>query len=138
MGISQLSSFETQRLLRDDTQTATYIVHGMRASEYEYYVALALERYQMDYWFQMNFLSGRRLRGGFIIDFLVETVPLPTPMWVHGEYWHGGKQRAIDFYQQATLRWLMQGKIMPAVVLWGKDLQTEDMARTTVKRELRL
>lgn len=107
-----------------------------RASEYEYYVALALEKLDLEFRFQVKFQGGRGVKGGFILDFLIFTVPLPTPMWVMGEYWHRGKQRAIDLYQQVKLDSLFRGQMNIAVILFGEDLQTEDQAYRTVKRGL--
>ena len=127
-----------QRILPLSTKPTAYEVHGIRATEIEYFVAMALEKIGIEYRFQHSFLGGKGARGGIVIDFLVLTKPLATPVWVHGEHWHKGKQRTIDAFQQATVMWLMEGKINPAVVLWGEDLQTEDQAYYTVKRELHL
>ena len=109
-----------------------------RASEYEYYVALALNKLRIEFRFQVKFQGGRGIRGGFILDFLVFTVPLATPLWVMGEYWHRGKQRTIDLYQQIKLDSLFRGRLNPAVILFGEDLQTEEQAYRKVKRELHL
>lgn len=113
-----------------------YRVQGRRASNYEYYVALALERLDLEYAFQVNMMGGRKLKGGFVVDFFVMTVPKPTPVWVHGEYWHKGKQRQIDALQQAMLRHVLKGRINIPVILFGEDLQTEEKAYVKVKREL--
>ena len=127
-----------QRIMPFQPEPIKYEVQGMRATDIEYFVALALEKMGVRYKFQQDFLGGRQVKGGFVLDFLVLTVPLPTPVWVHGEYWHKGKQRAIDAFQEATIFWLLEGRILPAVVLFGQDLQTEEMAYRTVKREIRI
>ena len=125
------------RFLPPDNTGIRYEVHGKRASLYEWRVAQVLDQLEIDYIFQVDYLGGRSLRGGLVLDFVVFTAPLPTPVWVHGEYWHGGKQRTIDIYQQVTLDFMLRGQLNPAVVLWGKDLQTDEQARATVKREMR-
>ncbi len=60
------------------------------SSKEEYWVALALERLGIAFIYQYSISGGRSVRGGQVIDFLAYTVPLPTPIFVQGEYWHGG------------------------------------------------
>ena len=57
-------------------------------------VAMALDLLELDYEYQYDF-GVRGVAGSQIIDFLVETLPRPTPLFVHGEYWHTGAY-AID------------------------------------------
>lgn len=125
-----------RRIIPFSSKPETYTVLDQKASEYEYYVALALEHLDLEYYFQINILGGRKTRGGFVVDFLILTVPLPTPMWVHGEYWHRGKQKTEDAYQLAMLNSLMRGRMNPAIVLFGEDLQTPEQALLTVKKAL--
>jgi len=61
----------------------------------EYYVALALEKLELPYIYQFEIFGGH-LRGGVILDFLVLTHPLSTPIFVNGLYWHKGKRAAVD------------------------------------------
>ena len=127
-----------QRIMPLSPDPTVYEVQGKRATEPEYFVALALEKLNIDYSFQKSFLGGKQLKGGFVIDFMVWTVPLGTPIWVHGEFWHKGAVRAKDTLQQAILDSLFRGKYMPAVILYGNDLQTEDQAYVTVKKALKI
>jgi hypothetical protein len=115
-----------------------YTVQGQRASSYEYFVALAFDELELAYIFQYDVLGGRRRLGGFIIDFLVLTRPLSTPVWVNGEYYHRGKQTLKDKYQQALLSSLMRGRINPPVIFWGDDVKTKEDALASVRREMRL
>lgn len=114
---------------------ARYLVRGKKASSYEYNVAVALDKYGLGYLFQVSYWGGRRLRGGIILDFLVFTVPMPTPLWVNGDYFHkGGKQATIDYLQHILLDLATQGRWRPAVVLWGKDTETIEAADASVKK----
>ncbi len=113
-------------------------VHGTHASSNEYYTAQALDRVELPYVFQVSYLGGRRLSGGMVLDFLVLTDPLPTPLWVNGDYWHKGPQVVIDFYQRALLDMLLGGQMAQAVVLWGGDTDTPEHALASVKREFRI
>lgn len=108
--------------------------YARRATQYEYNVAQAFDHFGLPYLFQLSFLGGRQIKGGIVLDFLVETRPLPTPCWVHGEYWHAGYQRTIDLMKQVTLFLLLAGEAAPAVVLWGDMVKTEDDAKLAVKK----
>lgn len=114
-----------------------YQVQNKHASLYEWRVAKALDRLKLEYIFQQPIMGGRTLRGGFIIDFLVLTAPLPTPMWVHGEYWHVGKQQSVDDLQQAILRSAFAMTYGEPVILWGEKLQTDEDAYRAVREALR-
>lgn len=115
-----------------------YFIQEKRATSYEYNVALALEKVGLTFVFQLSSMGGRNFRGGIVLDFLVETRPLPTPLWVHGEYWHMGKRRTIDLMQQATLFMFMAGEWAMGRVLWGEDVATPEAALLAVKKEFLL
>lgn len=135
---SRLPDVNVPRIVFDmpDVNTGTkYFVEGKKATSYEYFVSKAFDKIGLEYIFQMSYFGGRSLRGGIVLDFLVFTKPLPTPTWVHGEYWHMGKQRTIDLMQQATMFLFMAGEAAMGKVLWGEDVKTEDLALNTVKRE---
>lgn len=111
-----------------------YVIQGHKASTNEYNLALAFDRVKLEYKFQEAFFGGRRLRGGVVVDFIVYTKPLPTPVWVHGEYWHGNERKLIDDYQFALIFYLMRGELAKPEVVWGRDCDTEEKALATVRR----
>lgn len=111
-----------------------YRVQGSRASSYEYFFALALEKYGLGYMFQVDYFGGRRLRGGIVLDFLVFTVPFPTPVYINGEYWHGTERRDIDFIQQLMIR--SMGGFNEGKEYWGQDVGTQELAEQTVRKDL--
>jgi hypothetical protein len=115
-----------------------FSVEGKKASSNEYYVAMALEKLQLEYTFQVSYYGGRRLRGGLVLDFLVYTVPIPTPLWVHGNYWHGGKRAVIDKLQAATIFMQMRGDVSQPVIIWGDESNSIEEALQAVRRELNL
>jgi len=112
------------------------VVHGEKATSYEYNFAWALDTMKLPYLFQVDFLGGRKLRGGLVLDFLVLTVPLPTPVWCNGNYWHSGQAHAEDKLKQAALDRETGGQFRPAITLWGEDLITKEAALRAVRREL--
>lgn len=58
-------------------------------------LARALDKYKIEYKFQVDILGGHRVRGGFVLDFLVFT-PRPVPISVEGSYWHKGSRIQQD------------------------------------------
>jgi hypothetical protein len=117
-------------------QPARYEVLGKRATSYEYNVAMAMNYYKIGYIFQVQYFGGRRLRGGFVVDFMAFTVPFPTPVWVNGNYWHSGPRALEDFFQQALVGEALAGEIQRPVIFWGEDSYTFDAAKLAVRREL--
>lgn len=115
-----------------------YIVQGSNASELEFHVAIALDKLEIAYIYQYAFLGGRVQRGGFIADFLALTHPLATPIWVHGRYWHRGKQRTEDDLQQQVMQFYHRGEMAEPVVFWEEEVSTPEDALNAVRRELRV
>ena len=76
----------------------------------------------------MGFAGGRNFKGGFVIDFVINTAPQPTPVWVHGDYWHDGEQATKDWYDQQRLNKLYPGVFAKALVFWGGDVRNEETA----------
>lgn len=113
-----------------------YKVRGKSASSYEYNVSRALDTLGLDYWFQFSYLGGHALPGGIVIDFLVFTKPLYTPLNVNGDYWHSGARTAIDELQQAIINVALAGEARPIVYLWGKDTATYEAALSSVRRKI--
>lgn len=107
----------------------------MPGSKEEFYFALALEKMELKFIYQYEIFDGRQRRGGQVVDFLVYTAPMPTPVYIQGEYWH--RDRDKDQYKIARARMYFKGNAMPPIEIWGKDLQDPEMAYMTAKRELK-
>jgi len=93
-----------------DQETNTYFVAGTHASQYEYYVALALDKLKIDYTFQYSPWGFTGVRGQYIVDFLLYN-PMPLPVEVFGEHWHlGCWGRTTSFgwrrLSSTSIRWL--------------------------------
>jgi hypothetical protein len=65
-------------------------------SKEEARVGVALSIIGWDFRYQVPVFGGTNLRGGQVLDFLVETVPLPTPLPVQSAYWHGPSKKPDD------------------------------------------
>ena len=100
-------------------------------------VARALWRLKHDFQYQVEFMGGSRVRGGQVLDFMVlSTVPLPTPILVHGEYWHRGQMGSEDAMKMAILESETRGITNPPLIIWGKDSMTEDDAYNKLRHEI--
>ena len=113
----------------------SFTVQGKDATSYEYNVAWALDKVELAYMFQFIFLGGKAVRGGMVVDFLVLTDPLSTPVWVNGGFWHQGKRAAEDSYQQALLYFVARGELNRPVTLWDPDCVTKEAALSAIRRE---
>lgn len=106
-----------------------------KASLNEYNVAEALKLLNKEFYFQMSIEGGKQRAFGLVLDFLVITVPFPTPVWVHGEHWHTGARRQKDIYQQTLVSDYMQGQINPPLEIWGSESTTVEQALRTLKNK---
>ena len=61
-------------------------------SSYEWNIALALWKYEWKFYYQLEVLGGKDVRGGQVLDFLVFTRPFYTALSVIGGYWHRNSQ----------------------------------------------
>jgi len=128
---------QTGRWAASPVKETAFIVQNQEASSYEYNFALALDYWGLEYEFQQDFFGGRNILGGMVIDFIVYTVPLPTPCWINGEYAHGsGERKEQDFLQQSQINMQFAGAMLPAKIFWGDETATFEAAVQAVKREL--
>ena len=122
-------------LISPAQNTDGYTIKGADATDIEFFVSIALTRLHLPFIFQYS-LGGGRKRGGIVLDFLVLTDPLSTPLDIRGDYWHQPKQRIDDDLGLALL--MKGGNFAKSVIIYGGELQTVEQAYSTVKRELRV
>ena len=114
------------------------LVQGiMPDSKEEYWFARALDYLQINYIFQYS-IGMKRVRGWQIIDFLVYTAPLPTPVFIHGEYWHGGVKRAESEYKRKMVDKMLAGHANPTVIIWTAELPNPESAIIAAKTYLKI
>lgn len=101
-------------------------------SKNEYYVALALDKLNIDYIFQYQLgLSG--LRGSQVIDFIVYN-PHPMAVFVQGEYWHNVRTQTEDQLKFAAAEKMFgRGNV---VELMGEETDTPEKALKAVREKL--
>ncbi len=114
------------------------LIQGKKpGSMYEWRLARALETNGYEYDYQVSVAGGRAMRGGQVIDFLVHTVPMFTPLFADGEYWHTGQLAREDSYKRAFIDAEWSGIWNTWVSLFGPDLHSQEAANQAVRRLLR-
>ena len=105
-------------------------------SKEEWWVAKALNRIGIPYTYQYPVHGGRQ-RGGYMIDFLVQTVPLATMVEPVGNHWHTGELGADDKKRQADVETAMQAIARtPILNLWIPDMLDEETVYQKLRSEL--
>lgn len=113
-----------------------YIQGQVPDSKEEWWISKALDRMGLSYTYQYP-VNGGRERGGYLIDFLVHTVPLATMIEPVGNHWHTGELGADDKKRQADVENVMQDIARtPILNLWIPDLINEDAVFTKLVQEL--
>lgn len=99
-------------------------------SKEEWWFGKALMTLQKEFDYQVSLGGGRARSGGQILDFLVHTVPLYTPVFIQGKYWHSGKYGTSDEYKIARCQTLLkiQWGINAAYPeqIWSQFMKSED------------
>jgi hypothetical protein len=105
-------------------------------SKEEWWISKGLDRIGIPYQYQYP-VNGGRKRGGYMIDFVVYTVPLATMIEPVGNHWHTGELGADDKKRQADVENLMQDICrVPLVNLWIPDMLDEETVYQQLLRQL--
>lgn len=119
--------------------TSDLYYQGQRATLPEYNVGMGLTRLKIAHDFQYPIEGGRALRGGQMLDFLAYTVPMQTPIYVQGDYWHGSKQKIEkDKWMMTRVRKALDYKCVDPVEIWEHEALTIDDAIAAIKRKLHI
>jgi hypothetical protein len=111
-------------------------IHGEPAgSTEEWRVSQALNKLDLGYEYQIDLVGGNKLPGGQILDFLVFTKPLPTPIYINGDYWHRASAQN-DALKQAAVVNELGGFVQPPKVFWTHQLTSIQDAIDLLRREL--
>jgi len=107
-------------------------------SKEEWWIAKGLNRLGISYQYQYPVFGGRAGgRGGYMVDFVVLTVPLATMIEPIGNHWHTGELGADDRKRQADIEDAMKDMArIPILNLWIPDLLDEETVYQTLRREL--
>lgn len=108
----------------------------MPDSRPEWRVAMALNKMRIEYDYQYSLGGGKRYAGGQVIDFMVYTAPLPTPIYVQGDYWHRGAKSTSDSYKQAQVIRIFHGQVNLPLLIWEHEIPNVDAAFALLRRKL--
>jgi hypothetical protein len=123
--------------MRDNTEPPIDTINGITpGSVQEWRVALALRRMKVSFEYQKPVFGGRGRRGGQMIDFWVYTVPLPTPVYVQGSYWHRRSKRVEDQLSIQAVKRAYSGQILDPVELPEEELDSVSNAINSIRRRL--
>lgn len=123
-----------KKLVKPKENLPTEIMGKPAGSTWEARTAVALWVNGWTFTYQVWLLGGRILKGGQVIDFLVHTMPNSTPLYVYGDYWHGGPKKDADALDRALIFGIMGGSLRQPEVLTGEQLVDLDTAIAAVFR----
>jgi hypothetical protein len=110
------------------------LIHGMVPdSREEWWIALALWRLKLEFYYQLPVRGGTQLRGGLVLDFLVLKPPLQIPMPFNGEWWH--RNESEERWNMAVLQ---QEFGVEPVVIWGDEVPDVETTYEVVRSKLRV
>lgn len=99
---------------------------------------LASLYYKVEFIYQMDIKGGRSIAGGQVLDFMMITKPLMTPVSIKGKYWHSGKVEVEDIIREATIAELYKGQAFPVVTVYDYELPDLDTAKEVFRRVITL
>ncbi len=108
-------------------------------SSLEWTIAMALDKLKTGYKYQVPVLGGRDVRGGTVVDFVVYTVPLPTPVYAQGGYWHGdAHKREKDQWMMRRIRAALNYEVAEPVEIWEGEALDIPSAMQALRSKLGL
>ncbi len=122
----------TIQLTKEAPEVVGLIQGQMPGSINEWYVSLALERLQLDYYYQYQIYGGRGIRGGIVVDFVVYA-PSAVPVEILGTYWHSARQAPEDQLKWAAEEHYFRTK---PILLSEEETDTADKALQAVRTKV--
>ena len=104
-------------------------------SNYELNFARSLDKYGWNYDYQHPLFGGRDVLGGTIVDFMVDTVPLPTPVYLEAKYWHSGQRSERDKVLYTLIAARLRKYYATPRTFGTADVATQEDSDRTVLRE---
>ena len=111
------------------------LIHGVQAGSIpEWNVAQALDILKVRYQYQVPVGSGRRLRGGRVLDFLIYRPVRWLALMVNGRYWHTGKN--TDELEVQDIKRMMYD--VDVEIIWEENCGTVEEALMYLRQKLYL
>ena len=113
-----------------------YYVQGVQTDSInEYYVSQVFDQLKYDYDYQVPIMGGTSLRGGQVLDFLLDLSPLPVPVLIQGVYWHNNP--AMEAFREIAIHEYGKGYWDELVKLDEEETNSFEAAYDAVKRKIR-
>ena len=110
------------------------IINGQKArSILEWRVAKALWTLKRTFFYQYPIFGGTQVRGGYVVDFLIDAAPASIPLEVQGEHWHTGSFSSGELMRQAVIEDYLGTKLL---YVWENELGSDEDALQAVKKEI--
>lgn len=146
-GVFQISKSKTRRAklpkkpqvmsIKPAEEITMRPIHGQWPdSRDELVVSIALDRMQMEYDYQVYTPGIVGVQGTYSIDFLVFTLPMPTPLEVKGKHWHEGLLGIDDELREAEINEQYSRRWKEIVSIDTANTQTVEQATIELKRLL--
>jgi len=120
---------------KEQEQLPTVIQGRPVGSKEEARVAIGLEVVGWRYIYQKAYYGGSGTPGGIVVDFLVLTPGLMTPLLVQSRYWHTIRSReSKDFYQISRLSKIPN--LAQPIEIWDYELQTIQATISLLRQRL--
>jgi len=123
-------------VLRPEKETPGIIQGRQAGSMLEWNTARALWLLNWSFYYQLDVRGGNDVRGGFIVDFLVDTVPAKTPLMCNGRYFH---TETMSEYQAIEINRALRAMgyhIRDALILWEEHGLTVQDATAWLFKEI--
>ena len=109
------------------------LIQGIRPeSKEEWHFAQALWQLKIPFYYQVEVLGGKLVRGGQVVDFLLE-IPYLQPAQVFGEYWH---ENEMSDEENLNLKILEQIFERPVLVFWAEELVSKQEAINAIREKI--
>jgi len=106
-------------------------------SPQEWRYAKGLDYLKIRYYYQYEVLQPSGIRGSQILDFLLKTAPLPTPVYIQS-YWHTGEREQESKFKIAALMAEYRGTFAEPIEVDGKQLNCVQDAIDMIQSEPKL
>lgn len=97
---------------------------------------LASLYFNVEFGYQVEIAGGNDIAGGLVLDFMMYTKPLWTPVSIKGRYWHSGRTEVQDMIRESRLAQLYKGRILPLISIYSDELPDLDTTKEVFRRTI--
>lgn len=118
--------------IKEEESRPTHWYGKFIKSQPEWWGLQWLLKEKIDFQFQYAVWGGDQSRGGYTVDFLINTPPRPWPLEFKGDWWHDGDKGANDKFRETQLAAYF--KVKEVKYLYGPDLKTQETVFAGMER----